>query len=311
VPALTRGRRIALAAFILLAVLLALNAVAVDSQTRTAAPYNGSRVLDLPGGDVNLRESGDPDGSPIVLLHGFTESMRVFDAVADDLGRDHRVIGIDLLGHGGSEKPDSGYSISEQANLVALALGELGVEGAAVVGHSMGGIVATAVAEQASELVDRLVLIDSAPRHDLADQSLAMKAVPVPVLGQAFWRLGSNDWTRRRGLRVAFAEGFEVPDFAVADLAKLTRNAFVGSREASEEYTEQSPLHARITALGIPLLVIWGEEDTLTPLRALEPYRQVPGVEIQRIEDSGHTPIVERPGESAKRLLDFTADRAP
>ena len=79
------------------------------------------------------------------------------------LAKRHRVIRIDLLGFGGSEKPKSGYSMEEQGRLVALALGKLRVQGAVVVGHSMGFDVATALAAESSELVDRLVDIDAAP----------------------------------------------------------------------------------------------------------------------------------------------------
>ena len=73
--------------------------------------------------------------------------------------REHRVVRIDLIGHGGSEKPQSGYEIDSQAAAAAEALNSLGVQGATVVGHSLGGSVATSLAEQASELVDRIVLI--------------------------------------------------------------------------------------------------------------------------------------------------------
>ena len=71
------------------------------------------------------------------------------------LERDHRVVAVDLLGFGGSEKPDAGYSIEEQADLVAQALSRLGVHEATVVGHSLGGTVVDALAERPADLVER------------------------------------------------------------------------------------------------------------------------------------------------------------
>ena len=62
--------------------------------------------------------------------------------------QDHRVIRVDLLGHGGSDKPGAGYEMADQASAVAEALAELDVFGATVVGNSLGGTVATALAEQ-------------------------------------------------------------------------------------------------------------------------------------------------------------------
>ena len=76
------------------------------------------------------------------------------------------MIRIDLLGHGGSQKPSSGYEITSQAALVGAALDRLEVQGAVVVGHSMGFSVATALAEQSTQLVDRLVNIGAGPSED-------------------------------------------------------------------------------------------------------------------------------------------------
>ena len=90
-----------------------------------------------------------------MLLHGFACSIGWWDEMTPALARDHHVIRFDLLGHGGSEKPKEGYWMESQARLVAAALDRLGVRRAAVVGHSMGGGVATALAEQRPALVDR------------------------------------------------------------------------------------------------------------------------------------------------------------
>ena len=101
------------------------------------------------------------------------------------LARHHRVIRIDLLGFGGSEKPKSGYSMEDQGRLVALALGKLDVQGAVVVGHSMGFDVATALAGESSELVDRLVDIDEAPDPSFGVCRSWPSSASCPVLGQA------------------------------------------------------------------------------------------------------------------------------
>ena len=99
-----------------------------------------------------------------MLIHCYLCSLEWWDELAPLLSEDHRVIRIDLLGHGGSEKPSSGYSIEDQAGLVAGALTGLDVQGAVVVGQSMGAGVAVALAEQSSQLVDRVVAMNQA-RH--------------------------------------------------------------------------------------------------------------------------------------------------
>jgi pimeloyl-ACP methyl ester carboxylesterase len=88
-----------------------------------------------------------------VLLHGFDASLRWWQPSVSALARSHRVVRIDLLGHGGSAKPRDGYSMSEQARLVDGVMRILGVRRAIVAGHSMGAAVAIALAESDPPLV--------------------------------------------------------------------------------------------------------------------------------------------------------------
>ena len=136
-----------------------------------------------------MLDQGNPQGSPIVLIHCCTCSMDWWDNLAPLLERDHRVIRIDLLGHGGSDKPSAGYSIDDQASAVAEALAKLGVVGATVVGHSLGGSVAIALAEQSPQLATRVVIIDQAPEDGFENESLGEHLSTWPVIGQAVARL--------------------------------------------------------------------------------------------------------------------------
>src|ERR687895_1283322 len=103
-------RRVLLALLVVLVVALAVNTVVTDRQTE-AAQADAGRVIDLPGGDLQVREDGLQDGPAVVLLHGFACSLGWWDGVTPALARNHRVIRFDLLGHGGSEKPKQGYGM--------------------------------------------------------------------------------------------------------------------------------------------------------------------------------------------------------
>ena len=106
---------------------------------------------------MQVREDGPATAPAIVLLHGFDASLRWWQPSVPALARSHRVIRIDLLGHGGSAKPRGGYSIPEQARLVDGVMGMLGVRRAIVAGHSMGAAVAIALAESNRARVAGLV----------------------------------------------------------------------------------------------------------------------------------------------------------
>ena len=108
-------------------------------------------------------EHGPRNGSPIVLIHCFSCAINWWDGVMPLLERDHRVIAMDLLGHGGSEKPGSGYNPPNQAKLIAEALDRLEVGEATVVGHYLGGSVSVSLAEQDPQLVKRVAIVDMPP----------------------------------------------------------------------------------------------------------------------------------------------------
>ena len=272
-----RGWKILIAVIAALVVLLALNDVATTRETKPAEVTEpGGRILSLTGGDLQVVDRGPRDGSPIVLIHCYSCAINWWDGVMPLLDKAHRVIAVDLLGHGGSEKPDSGYSIPNQADLVAQALGRLGVKNAIVVGHSLGGGVATALPF-------------------------------VPVIGPALWRV-KPDFSIRKGLQVAFAPGFDVPDRFVEDVRQMTYTSYKDSREALDDYTSEESLADRIAATHKPLLVLMGAEEQIIsdPQATLDAYQAaVPNAFGTLIQGVGHSPNVEEPNLTSELILGF------
>jgi pimeloyl-ACP methyl ester carboxylesterase len=313
-----RGLKILIGLIVVAAVLLAVNTIVIDNQTREAeVTVDGGRILSLPGGELQVTDTGEPAGGakgpPIVLLHCFACSLRWWDSMVPLLARDHRVIRVDLLGHGGSAKPQSGYAIPEQGSLVAAALGRLDVQGAVVVGHSVGGAVAVAVAEQASELVDRIVLIDEAPDSSFADTGFLASLARVPVLGEALWRVRIDSLVKK-GYEDRFAPGYEIADGfsdddqVVRDNDAMTYTAFDDIPGEADDYTDEIPLDERIQRIAVPLMVIFGSEDQVyDPSAALSAYRDVPGARLETIDGAGHSPNVEKPRETARLIDAFAA----
>jgi pimeloyl-ACP methyl ester carboxylesterase len=147
-----------------------------------------------------------------------------WDAIAPELAKDHRVIRLDLIGHGGTAAPASGYSIERQAALVAAVLDKLGTGKVTVLAHSMGGEVADALAAGRPDLVDRLILIDS-PAEKSVEFNPATEAYLTPVVGEVLSHL-VTDKAIRKGIAQGFAPGFPVPDRFVSDMRQLTYTAF-------------------------------------------------------------------------------------
>jgi pimeloyl-ACP methyl ester carboxylesterase len=291
------------AALIVLGALLVVNAIVMDRETKSASATIG-RIIDLPNGDVQVREDGPKSAQPIVLLHCFACSMRWWDRMVPALARDHHVVRIDLLGHGGSEMPRDGYSMQDQAERVEAVIRSLRLPPAIVVGHSMGGTVATALAEERPDVMSGLVIIDTAPDPADAELSTAAELGFVPVLGEALKRL-ATDGQVEDGLGDAFAPGFDVPEQFVEDFNRMTYTAYDDSHHESNDFGDERPLDARLADARKPLLVIWGARDEIADPDAAAGYERVKGAQVTIVPDAGHSPNVETPGRTAELIERF------
>jgi pimeloyl-ACP methyl ester carboxylesterase len=293
---------------VVLAGLLAVNTIVTDGETKAAEADRG-RIVDLPGGDLQVREDGRADGPPVVLLHGWTASINWWNSITPLLAGRDRVVRVDLLGHGGSEKPREGYSMEEQADRIALALARRKVRRAMIVGHSTGGEVAIALAARHPRLARRLVVIDSEPDERFVDPDLLAKLSVKPVIGEALKRLAS-DGAIRKGLEQGFAKDFPIPGLFVRDFNKLTFSAYKKTYDESGDYVEQGRLAKDLRSIHVPRLVIFGAEDRLVEPadEAAAAFRKL-GVRTKLIQGAGHSPMVEKPVETARLLLSFDRSR--
>jgi pimeloyl-ACP methyl ester carboxylesterase len=301
-----------------LVVLLLLNAIVVSNATKDAyVRHSGARLVDTSNGTLQVLEEGNPRGTPIVLIHCYTCSMSWWDDLAPLLERDHRVIRVDLLGHGGSDKPSAGYSIDDQATVVAEALAKLGVANATVVGHSLGGSLVTALAQRSPRLASRVVIIDQTPEDGFENESLAQRVSYWPVVGQAadrLLRITPKSMVRDQ-YEDAFAPGYDIsrgfdnPDQPVDDLRAMTYTAYKDTYDAEKDFVAQSPLDERLATARLPAMVIFGAQDQLYDAQAaVDRYRQnVPAVQTHLIPGAGHSPNVERPNLVAPLILSWAA----
>lgn len=287
---------------------LVVNAFVVDRMQRSAEPFAGGRVVALDGPDLNVREYGPPGDRAVVLLHGYSASIEWWEKVAPVLaGTGQRVIAIDLVGHGGSEAPRDAdqYGATGQAAAVHRALVPLGVRRAVLLGHSMGGAVATAVAERYPDVVERVAVSDTPANRGLAAMPGLGDLACWPIVGPAVDRLRGVDAITESSLQTGFAADYPVPELAHRSLEQLTHTGVCDS-DAGEELNREQAVAERLAGLDKPVLVVWGERDVLTPTATnVERYRSA-GLTPTVIAGSGHSPIVETPDAFVAAVSDFT-----
>lgn len=258
-------------------------------------------LLLLSGGQIYVCEDGPHDAPTLLLIHGSAASSRSWEPLVRLLTGAYRIIRIDLPGCGRSAEPAGGdYAIPEQGRRVGEALDRLGVKRAIVVGHSSGGLVATALAEQRPSLVTALALIDTGPGMD------AFIGPDTGALGPAQWPPTQEQ--ARRLARSAFSrEDYEIPQAFVDDVRGMDFAVFAATMRAGNEYLTQQVAPDRLKALGKPLLVIFGTLDRRWRPSSAFDYRVVPGARVEMLSGVGHSPNLEDPPRTAAVLLAFTA----
>ena len=275
--------------------------------------------LCLHGHRIAYRTAGN--GPVLLLIHGIAGSSATWDDVLPWLAERYCVVAPDLLGHGGSAKPRGDYSLGAYASGVRDLLGALGHERASVVGHSLGGGVAMQFAYQFPERCERLVLVSSGGLGREVHPILRAAALPgaewvLPLLCAAGVRKAVDGMARflgRAGVRAApdleeMWRGF--CSLADAD----ARQAFVHTVRTIIDVGGQrvSAADRLYLAAEVPVMLVWGEQDSMIPVAHARPAHEViPGSRLAIFPGAGHFPHRDDPRRFVEVLLDFMQSTEP
>ncbi|NUT55174.1 MAG: alpha/beta hydrolase [Thermoleophilia bacterium] len=242
---------------------------------------------------------GSPTAPALVLVHGLGASGRVLERVAPLLAARFRVIVPDLPGFG-----DTGGEPTTIEGMARAVLEVVDAEEFVAAGHSMGGLVATALAELAPDRVTRLVLVNAPATYEsrTAARGRGERILRLPLIGDLVWNRMSDERIKAT-MRSAFAPGHDVDDVFVEDLKRTTRAAFTGSSAAIDDYLRRRPLPQRVAALTQQAFVIFGERDGRVDPASLDGYGPVANATVATIPEAGHTPVWEAPERTAELIL--------
>ncbi|MBC7446330.1 MAG: alpha/beta hydrolase [Polaromonas sp.] len=281
------------------AVGLAATAAWVEVQARRAErdhPPEGE-FIDIDGVDLHYVERGD--GPPVVLLHGNAVTQADFNAsgLMDRLARQHRVIAFDRPGFGHSTRPrDRLWTPAAQAELLHGALERLSVEQPVLVGHSMGTLVAMAMALNYPQDVRGLVLLGGYYYPSLRLDALLTAPVALPVLGDVMRYTVTA--LSSRALLGKMAKGMfsprDVPANFFPEVSREMMLRPVQLRANAEDAAFMIPaaksLSSRYHELTLPITLIAGEEDQVVSPdgQTVRLHEELPHSELHGIRGTGH-----------------------
>ena len=274
-----------------------------------------SHFVHVDGARVHFQEFGRATDPTLLLIHGYTASTYVWHSVAPELADEgFRVIAVDLLGFGYSEKPRwFDYSIESQARMIARLMDTLGIGRATVVGSSYGGAVAATLALDYAERVEKLVLAgavcnDNVLRHPL------LRLAAIPGVGEAItpFLADTRSFHRRRMRKTLSPANHDLisrdrVDSIVRPLAAAdAHHALLATSRnwQARRIAHDAPL------INQPTLIIWGEHDTVTPIEDGHLlHDRILHSRMVVLKDCGHVPMEEKSQLFIELVTEFCHDR--
>ena len=252
------------------------------------------RWVTVAGRPMNVIELGEGD-PPMVFVHGLSGSWQNWLENLPHFAERHRVVAMDLPGFGESAMPADRISISAYGRWVDELLGRLGIDEPVVVGNSMGGFIGAELAIAFPRRVRRLVLV--------SDRQLSLWA---GWLGSKSETLSRRVRTRRALLNVVVYAPEKLPAPLMSQqLMGSGKPGFVDALDALTDY----PIRDRLSRIGCPTLIVWGDRDRLVPVRdAFEFERLIPDARKVIYRDTGHVAMLERPAAFNALVDQFLAE---
>lgn len=232
-------------------------------------------------------------GIPILLLHGWKADSAIFQPLVDILSTQFRCITVDLPGFGKTDNPPTAWNLENYANFVENFTIYLGISKINLIGHSFGGKTAIKLASIHPDRVGKLILVDSSgikPAFSVKHTFLFLAA----KIGKAVFSLPLLNSYKNSARNSLYRKVGETDYITAGPLEKIFLNII------SEDITGQL---SKITA---PTLIIWGKNDTETPLSDAQVMKKhIPDSYLEILENSGHFPFLEQPLEFVQKVTEF------
>lgn len=272
------------------------------------------RVKKTVAQDIELAYEEQGNGDVVLLLHGFAESRFTWRYLTKELAQQYRVISVDLKGFGQSPKPRDGrYSIYDQAMAVKTFIEQHQLRRVTLIGHSMGGSVALALALMADEQrlpwqIDRLVLLGAAAYKQKLPAML--HNLNRPIIGRLGVYLMPAYYQAIKGYEFAFYNDDKIPYEGIVESARNfardgSRYVFLHTaRQMIPDDIEQ--ISKRYGTIQQPTLVIWGSNDYVVPRRYGERlHKDLPHSRLEIVPNAGHMTQEEAPAKVLQLITTF------
>lgn len=253
------------------------------------------------GTSIHYRISGRQGAPRLVLANSLGSDLRIWDEVCQHLAPNFELLCYDKRGHGLSDVGDTPYSLSTLADDVLALMDAEDWQDAALIGVSVGGLIAQAVSVTAPQRVRGLVLLDTAAKigtdASWSERITAIEDVGLPAMADAI----ASRW---------FSQGFAERSPAAFHgwrnmLARTPAAGYVATCAALRD----ADLREHVKHIRVPTLVLCGAEDAATtPALVEDTAKRIPGARFEVIAQTGHIPFLEQPQTIAGLIVTHMKD---
>ncbi len=248
-------------------------------------------------------DMGDPEGPPVVLIHGYTDNARDWVPLIPHLSKKFRLIVVDIRGHGRSDKPECCYARIDFAYDIKLLLDALHIQQADVVGHSLGSMITQVLAEEWPQRVRRVVLISSTagprpgspPKKPAFDFAADIRKLKEPVDPDSPFMVAW--WDSPKPVDPEFIRRQR------RDSARIPLAVWLAVLDQGASFTD---LQRNLPKLTAPALLIWGSDDPIMEEEGRQTLREgLPSAKVSVFDGLGHNPFWEDPRAVADVINPF------
>ena len=270
---------------------------------------DSSKFTSVNNMNVHYRDEGlRNDSIPVILIHGTGSSLHTFDNWSSKLSKTKRVVRMDLPGYGLTGPfLNRNYSKNNYVSFIKSFLDTLKIKKCILAGNSLGGNIAWLFTTKFPSKVKKLILIDASGYPNKSkDIPIAFKLAQIPIINNAFTYITPR-FIAKKSVENVYADKSKVNAELVNRYFELTlrkgnRQAFV-DRLAIEPDPNQ---YKKIKIIKQPVLILWGEEDMLTPVEMANRFnKDLNNSTLNILKSVGHVPMEESPDKSLDYVLKF------
>jgi pimeloyl-ACP methyl ester carboxylesterase len=286
-----------------------------DDVSELVPHAENSHFTDVDGLHLHYQQFGERTAPVLLLIHGYTASTAVWRTTAPVLAEHgFQVIAVDLVGFGFSSKPAwFDYSIQSQARVLSRFMNRLGIGKATVVGSSYGGAVASTLALDYPERVEKLILVGAVCNDD-AKRHPVLRLANLPGMGEiisAFLNDSPRFVRYRLQNTLAPANHHLITDERIQNIRRPLRardahySVLMTARNWSACRIEQDAQF-----VSQPTLLVWGENDTIIPIQnGYKLHDAILNSRLVVFKDCGHIPQEEKPENFVEVVAEFVKDK--